>query len=74
MNHRIKLLVAYRHTLLRSEALDGEDCYVIESVPATEQIKKTGIFEEVCDRLGHKQPTALSGKAHPMPAAGESVR
>lgn len=30
----------YRHTLLRSEPLDGEDCYVIESVPATEQIKK----------------------------------
>jgi hypothetical protein len=30
----------YTHTLLRTEALDGEDCYVIESVPATEQIKK----------------------------------
>lgn len=30
----------YRHTLLRSEPLDGEDCYVIESVPATEQVKK----------------------------------
>ncbi|MBD0305157.1 MAG: outer membrane lipoprotein-sorting protein [Nitrospiraceae bacterium] len=30
----------YRHTLLRDEALDGEDCYVIESIPATEQIKK----------------------------------
>jgi outer membrane lipoprotein-sorting protein len=31
---------AYTHTLLRTEVLDGEDCYVIESVPATEQIKK----------------------------------
>lgn len=30
----------YRHTLLRTEPLDGEECYVIESVPATEQIKK----------------------------------
>lgn len=30
----------YRHTLLRSEVLDGEETYVIESVPATEQIKK----------------------------------
>lgn len=30
----------YRHQLLRSEALDGEDCYVVESVPATEPIKK----------------------------------
>jgi hypothetical protein len=30
----------YRHRLLRSEALDGEDCYVIESIPANEQIQK----------------------------------
>lgn len=30
----------YKHTILRSEVLDGEDCWVIESVPATEQIKK----------------------------------
>lgn len=30
----------YTHRLVKSESLDGEDCYVIESVPATEQIKK----------------------------------
>lgn len=30
----------YRYTLLGSEVLDGEDCYVIEAVPATEQIKR----------------------------------
>ena len=30
----------YRHTLIRDEALDGEDCYVVESIAATEQIKK----------------------------------
>ena len=30
----------YTHTILRSEVLDGEDCWVIESVPASEQIKK----------------------------------
>ena len=30
----------YRHRLLKSEALDGEDCYVIESLPANEQIQK----------------------------------
>jgi hypothetical protein len=30
----------YRHQLLRSEMVDGEDCYVIESTPATDQIKK----------------------------------
>jgi len=30
----------YRHALVRSEDLEGEDCYVIESVPASEQIKK----------------------------------
>ncbi|MEK7268591.1 MAG: outer membrane lipoprotein-sorting protein, partial [Nitrospirota bacterium] len=30
----------YMYTLHRSETLDGEDCWVIESVPASEQIKK----------------------------------
>jgi uncharacterized protein len=30
----------YRRELLRSETVDGEDCYVVESVPASEQIKK----------------------------------
>ncbi|MGH7259291.1 MAG: outer membrane lipoprotein-sorting protein [Nitrospiraceae bacterium] len=30
----------YKHTIVKSETLDGEDCWVIESVPATEQIKK----------------------------------
>jgi hypothetical protein len=30
----------YRHKLVRSERLDGEDCWVIESVPASDQIKK----------------------------------
>lgn len=30
----------YKHAILKSEPLDGEDCYVIESLPATEQIKK----------------------------------
>jgi uncharacterized protein len=30
----------YRRQLLHSETVDGEDCYVVESVPANEQIKK----------------------------------
>ena len=30
----------YRHSLVRREVLDGEPCFVIESVPATEQIMK----------------------------------
>jgi len=30
----------YKHTIVKSEVLDGEDCWVIESVPASEQIKK----------------------------------
>jgi hypothetical protein len=29
----------YRHTLLRSEAVDGQDCHVVESVPANDTIK-----------------------------------
>jgi hypothetical protein len=29
----------YQHKLLRSEAVDGQDCYLIESVPATEAIR-----------------------------------
>jgi hypothetical protein len=29
----------YRHTLLRSEKVDDHDCYVIESVPATDTVK-----------------------------------
>lgn len=30
----------YRHQLLRREMIDGEECYVVESTPANEQIKK----------------------------------
>jgi hypothetical protein len=30
----------YRHSLLKSEILDAEDCYVIESIPASEQTQK----------------------------------
>jgi len=30
----------YHHKILKSEVLDGEDCWVIESVPASEQVKK----------------------------------
>ena len=29
----------YRHTLLRSEKIDEHDCYVVESVPATDAVK-----------------------------------
>jgi outer membrane lipoprotein-sorting protein len=29
----------YRHTLLRSEKVDGVECYVVESVPATETVR-----------------------------------
>ena len=29
----------YRHTLLRSEKVDGFDCYVIESVPASDTVR-----------------------------------
>ena len=29
----------YRHTLLRSEKLDDHDCYVVESLPATDAVK-----------------------------------
>jgi outer membrane lipoprotein-sorting protein len=29
----------YRHTLLRSETMDGHDCFVIESVPRDETVK-----------------------------------
>jgi len=29
----------YRHTLLRSEKIDDHDCYVVESVPATDTVK-----------------------------------
>jgi hypothetical protein len=30
---------AWRHTLLRSERLDVRDCYVVESIPATDTVK-----------------------------------
>ena len=30
----------YHHQLLRSEMVDGEECYVVESTPSSEQIKK----------------------------------
>jgi hypothetical protein len=30
----------YKHTLLRTEPLDGQDCYVIESIPRDDNIKR----------------------------------
>ncbi len=36
----LPVVETYRHQLLRSEILDGEDTYVVEMTPATEQIKK----------------------------------
>jgi len=36
----VPVVDTYKHTIVKSEALDGEDCWVIESVPASEQIKK----------------------------------
>lgn len=30
----------YTHTIVKIETLDGEDCWVIESVPVSEQVKK----------------------------------
>ena len=29
----------YRHTLLKTEQVDGSDCYVVESVPATDAVR-----------------------------------
>jgi outer membrane lipoprotein-sorting protein len=29
----------YRHTLLRTEAVDGNDCYVVESVPVDDKVR-----------------------------------
>ncbi|MGH7230528.1 MAG: outer membrane lipoprotein-sorting protein [Nitrospiraceae bacterium] len=36
----VPVVDTYRHTRVRDETLDGEECYIIESVPATEEIKK----------------------------------
>jgi len=36
----VPVVDTYKHTVVKSEVLDGEDCWVIESVPASEQIKK----------------------------------
>ena len=36
----VPVVDTYKHVILKSEALDGEDCWVIESVPASEQIRK----------------------------------
>ncbi len=36
----VPVVDTYKHVTLKSEALDGEDCWVIESVPVSEQIKK----------------------------------
>lgn len=30
----------YKHALLRAEALDGQDCYVVESVPRDDNVKR----------------------------------
>lgn len=38
----------YHHTILRSEIIDGYDCYVIESIPKTEQEKNnTGYSKRI---------------------------
>lgn len=36
----------YRHALLRSEKIDGDDCYVVESVPATDAVKANGGYSK----------------------------
>jgi uncharacterized protein len=36
----------YRHTLLRSEKVDDHDCYVVESVPATDTVKTNGGYSK----------------------------
>jgi len=36
----VPVVDTYKHTIVKNEALDGEDCWVIESVPASEQIRK----------------------------------
>jgi outer membrane lipoprotein-sorting protein len=36
----------YRHTLLRSEAVDQHDCYVIESVPANDTVKSNSGYSK----------------------------
>jgi hypothetical protein len=36
----------YRHAVLRSEALDGSDCYVIESVPANDTVKRNSGYSK----------------------------
>jgi hypothetical protein len=36
----IPVVDTYTYTLVKTDMLDGEDCWVIEAVPATEQIKK----------------------------------
>ncbi len=36
----VPVVDTYTHTIVKSEVLDGEDCWVIESIPVSEQIKK----------------------------------
>jgi hypothetical protein len=36
----IPVVDTYKHSILKSEALEGEDCWVIESIPSSEQIRK----------------------------------
>lgn len=36
----------YRHTLLRSEALDGHDCFVVESVPTDDTVKSNSGYSK----------------------------
>ena len=36
----------YQHALLRSEAVDGQDCYVIESIPKDETVKQNSGYSK----------------------------
>ena len=36
----VPVVDTYKHTIVKSDVLDGEDCWVIESIPVSEQIKK----------------------------------
>ncbi len=36
----------YRHTLLRSETIDGSDCYVIESTPANDTVRSNSGYSK----------------------------
>ena len=62
----------YRHTLLRSEAVDQYDCYVVESIPANDTVKSNSGYSKKITWV--RKDTLLEAKVEYYDIAGRLLK